>query len=367
MILRKKIGNIIRKIYSFYLYFKTYKYEIKNINKKKKLVDSVKINNHEKKEILEFYLNNYGKKISTKWHQLYQSYTGIYNKDYFPEIIFSTELEPLLCNREISKQYTDKALVELLYKNIEGLYIPKTIVLNCSGIWYDEKRNIITKEKAFKILENTGKRVIKKTIDSSSGRDVMIIDIKNSYDIKNGISLEELLEKFSENFIVQEIIENSNDISQIYPTSLNTFRVMTYIVDGKLYHMPITMRIGKDNKEVDNIHAGGIFINVSDNGILNEKAFTEYQDIFTEHPNTKFVFKNHKINGIKEMIKIAYKCHGNTPHLKLISWDFTINSNNQVTLIEVNLNGQSIWFPQMASGKAAFGDNTAHMLNLLKK
>ena len=66
------------------------------------------------------------------------------------------------------------------------------------------------------------------------------------------------------------------------------------------------------------------------------------------------------------MIQIAYKCHGRTPHLKLISWDFTIDDKNRIVLIEVNLNGQSIWFPQMAHGKGAFGDNTKYMLNLLK-
>ena len=367
MKLIKIIGTIIRKIYNFYLYYKTYRYEIKNINKKQNLVKKVKLNQKQEQEIKNFYLDNYGKQISTKWHRLYQSYTGIYNKDYFPEIIFSTELEPLLCDRAISKQLTDKSLVELLYSNIDKLYIPKTIILNCSGVWYDGNRNIITREKAFKILENTGRRVIKKTIDSSSGRDVMIINIKDAYDIKNNLSLEELIEKFNDNFIVQEVVENSKEISQIYPKSLNTFRVMTYIIEGKLYHMPITMRIGKGDKEVDNIHAGGMFINVSDKGVLNEKAFTEYQNVYTEHPDTKFVFKGHRISGIKEMIEIAYKCHSKTPHLKLISWDFTINKKNQVTLIEVNLDGQSIWFPQMASGKSAFGENTKYMLNLLKQ
>jgi len=364
--LKKIIGKTIRRIYNSYLQFKTYRYEMANIKKKTKLVENVKLSAQQENEIKTFYLENYGKKISTKWHRLYQSYTGKYDKNYFPEIIFSTELEPLLSDREISKQLTDKALVELLYNGIEGLYIPKTDVLNCSGVWYDSNRNIITQDKAFQILKNCGRKVIKKTVDSSSGRDVMIINVKDAHDIKNNLSLEEIIDKFQENFIIQEVIENSKDISVIYPTSLNTFRVMTYVVDGKIYHMPITMRIGKDNKEVDNIHAGGIFINISDNGILAETAFTEYQEIFKEHPNTKFKFKGHKINGVKEMLKIAYICHGRTPHLKLISWDFTIDKSNQITLIEVNLNGQSIWFPQMASGKAAFGENTKYMLNLLK-
>ena len=124
--------------------------------------------------------------------------------------------------------------------------------------------------------------------------------------------------------------------------------------------------MGQGNKEVDNIHAGGLFIGVGDDGKLKEKAFTEYQNIYEKHPDTNVKFKDYKISGIDKMIEIAYKCHGRTPHIKLISWDFTIDKNNRITLIEVNLNSQSIWFPQMANGQSAFGDNTEYMLNLLR-
>ena len=48
------------------------------------------MNKHDK-----FYYENYGKKIKKDWHKLYQSYTGVYRHNYFPEILFSMKLEPL--------------------------------------------------------------------------------------------------------------------------------------------------------------------------------------------------------------------------------------------------------------------------------
>lgn len=362
-----KLKTLVLSVIDYGRRFMLKQSEVKNIKKKQHLLSKVNLTKNQEKEIQEYFKKYYGKKISTKWHRLYQSYTGNYDKKYFPEILFSTKLEEKMSDRDICKVITDKSMVELLYKDIDELYIPKTIVLNCSGIWYDENRNIISKEKAYSLLENCGKKIWKKTLDTSSGRSIMITNIQKGYDKKNNINLEELMNKYNENFIVQECIVNCQELSNIYDKSLNTFRIITYIINDKIYHVPITLRMGKGKNEVDNIHAGGIFIGVTDEGYLKEQAFTEYQEKYRIHPNSKIKFKGYKISGIKKMIEIAEKCHGKTPHLKMISWDFTINKDNQITLIEVNLNGQSIWFPQMANGCSAFGDNTEYMLKLISK
>ena len=261
--------------------------------------------------------------------------------------------------------FTDKSMVELLYKDIDDLYIPKTTVLCCSGIFYDSTRTIISKSEALELLNDCGEKIFKKTIDSSSGRGVLIVNIEKGMDVKNNLTLEQLLSNFSNNFIVQELVTNCKELKNIYSKSLNTFRVITYTIDGKLYHMPLVLRIGKKGNEVDNIHAGGLFIGLSDNGELKEKAYTEFQEVYTSHPDSNTIFKGYKIHGVQKIIDIAYKCHGKTPHLRMISWDFTIDDMNRIVLIEVNLNGQSIWFPQMANGVSAFEDNTEYMLNLI--
>lgn len=369
MTLAKTIKKMNTNIYNKLFYLITIRNEKKKINDEKRvnLYKKICYTKFQNKKINDYFIKNYGKKVDTRWHRLYQSFTGKFDKKYFPEILFSSELEPLLCDRKIAAQLTDKSMVELLYKGIEDLYIPKTYILCCSGIFYDGNRNIISKEEAIKVINNCGKVVFKKTIDSCSGRGVLLVNIKNGRDIKNNLSLEELMKEFGKNFIVQEIITNCDEIKNIYPKSLNTFRIMTYVVNGKLYHVPIAMRIGQGNNEVDNIHAGGMFIGVSDEGVLMDKAFTEFQNVYEEHPDSHLVFKNYKIHNIDKMIQIAYKCHGRTPHMGIISWDFTIDDKNRIVLIEVNLNGQSIWFPQMANGKSAFGDNTEYMLSLISK
>lgn len=363
--MKKKIIYFIKKSRDYLIYISRKRNEIKNIKRKENLVDKIRLSELEEKEITEYFKINYGKKYSSKWHRLYQSYTGIYDKKYYPEILFSTKLEQKLNNRDIAKIIEDKSLVELLYKDIDDLYFPETLVLNCSGIWYDKNRNIITREKAISLLKNSGKKLWKKTVESSSGRSITITNIKDSFDSNTKLTLEELINKYEENFIIQECIENCEAISKLYNESLNTFRIITYIVEGKIYHVPLVLRLGRNGKKVDNIHAGGIFIGLSDDGILKDKAFTEMQEIFESHPDSRVKFKNYKIPNVSKMIELAYKCHGRTPHMKIISWDFAIDKADRIMLIELNIIGQSIWFPQMANGISAFGDNTEYMLNLI--
>lgn len=359
------LKKLIKKLINKYLIYGIYKSELKNIKSKKNLVNSVKLTDSQKNEINTFFQKYYGKKYSIKWHQLYQSYTKKFDKMYFPEILFSTKLEHKMNDYKTSLIYEDKSLVEIFYSGIKDLYFPKTIVLNCNGIWYDGDRNIISKKQALDLLKDCGETIWKKTIDSSSGRSIMSCVIKNSIDIKSNLKVCEILDIYSDNFIVQEKIYNCKEIRKIYDKSLNSLRVITYTIDGKIYHVPIVLRIGQSSNEVDNIHAGGMFIGVSDDGKLCKQAFTEYQNVYYEHPDTHQKFQNYEIPSIDKVIEIAYKCHGRTPNLGLISWDFVVGDDNKIFLIEVNITSQSIWFPQMAHGRSAFGENTKYLLKLI--
>ena len=362
-----KIKKCLIYLYSKKNFRHKWNNEIKNINKKKNIYEKVKLTVDQEEEIKEFFVQNYGTNFSNKWHRLYQSYMGKYDKTFFPEILFSTKLEDVLNPPKISHFLEDKSLVELLYGNVDNLIIPKTILLNCSGIYYSGNRNIISYSEAVKSLENTDELVFKTTIDSSSGRSIMICKFKNGIDENSGMKVEEILRKYNVSFIAQECIKNCSELKKLNPTSLNTFRVITYIANDKLFHVPLALRIGRNGNRVDNAHAGGIFIGVSDKGILCNKAFSEWGDVFEEHPDTHVRFKNYHIPKVEEMIKIAYKCHGLTPHLKMISWDFSIDENGSVVLIEMGGSGQSIWFPQMANGCGAFGENTSYMYELVRK
>ncbi len=165
--------------------------------------------------------------------------------------------------------------------------------------------------------------------------------------------------------VVQECIKQHEKLNTLYPNSVNTFRVITYLWKGKVYHVPLALRIGQGGGYLDNAHAGGMFIGVSDSGRLSPVAFTEFGDRYEKHPDTQIEFGNYEIDFVPEIIKTAEKLHLNTPQLGIISWDIAVDENKIMVLIEANTRGQSIWFPQMANGKGAFGENTREILQFI--
>lgn len=364
-ILKALISHGKAFVLSLYL-VKIFLGEYFNIFRKKRLYKNTALATHQEQEVQKFWKKHYGKKISTRWHRLYQSYNGRYNKRYFPEIIFTTKLERKMNNREIAKIISDKSLYPFYYKDIDGVRLPDTFLMNNSGIHYTGEREIVTYEKALEMLYDIGQCVIKPTLDSSSGDSVHVFNFNEGIDLKSKKTVTEILENYDENFIVQEKIIPSEKMHRLYPGSVNTLRVITYLVDDGVAHAPVTLSMGRGGNHVDNIQAGGVSVAVSDEGELNREGYTHFQEVYHYHPDTGTVFEDLTLTKVPEVIRAAKEMHEKTPYMKIVSWDFTIDSDEQIVLLEINTTGQSVWFPQMVSGKPIFGEHTERMMGLSK-
>ncbi len=368
--MKKFYNKLIKCLQNFIVFIeksKTRFFELRAIKRKKKFYSSVKWSKEQQFQFDNYWKNNYGKKIPNKWHKLYQSANGVFNVEYMPEIIFSTEIEQSLNDYYQVRVFADKNLNDVLFNGkIDNVRTPKTYLYNAFGRFYDGNRNIITREKAIEILALLSSAVIKPTIDSSSGRDVNILDMQSAINVKTGETAEQIIDKYRTNFIVQEKILPNEELKTIYPNAINTMRVITYLLNGDVYTCPISLRMGGNGSEVDNIHAGGMSIAVGDDGVLADCAYRlgygDKSDKYYEHPDTKVKFGGYRLSFVNSVVEAAKKLHVYTNGVGLISWDFTVNDKNEIIVIEANYKGQSSWFPQMLSGKSLFGDNTSKIL-----
>ncbi len=341
--------------------------EIAGIARKKKLINKVILTKEQEKEIRAFLKKHYGKSIPLKWHRLYQSYTGTFCYNYFPEILFSTKLEPKLNPYREAEFLGDKNLLESLFGSVEGLHIPKTLISCVRGRFRTGKPEMITRERAEQLLKDVGKCVIKKTTETCSGRDVAICDIQGGVDQKNGIPVTELLTQFGTNFVVQEFVEQSSSIAALNHSSLNTFRVATYILDGEIYHCSPVLRLGRFGSEKDNIHHGGVGVSISEEGVLDDIAYSEQGEEYQEHPDSHVIFAGYQIPGFSEVLKKAHELHARLPYLGFVSWDFSLDKDDIPVLIEVNTYRQSAGICQRFTGKPLFGKNTEKILEMIRK
>lgn len=326
--------------------------------RRKKIYESVTLTPEQEKQIDDIYITHYGKKIPYIWHRHYTAFTGKFDPFYIPELLFIPEFEYYMnSNRAYISAFEDKNVLSLLAKSV-GVYMPQSIISCANGILRDSTFASITWDDAVNVMPD-GTCFAKPTTDSGSGKGCRLFDKG-----KDKISL---LKSMGDNFVVQERIICSDDIRCIYPGSVNTFRVITYIWDGKIQIAPVIMRIGRNGSYLDNAHAGGIFIAVSNDGTLHKMAFTEFRDVFYEHPDTHVIFEGYKIHNFEEVLNSAVKMHMALPQLGVINWDFTIDKENKPVLIEANTSDGSIWLPQMAWGKGVFGKDTISILEWLRE
>ena len=165
-------------------------------------------------------------------------------------------------------------------------------------------------------------------------------------------------------------MKQHESIAKIYDSSINTFRTITYVVDGVVHCADLAMRLGSGGGKIDNIHAGGLVIGVENDGMLLKYAYklgySDSKEKLDNHPDSGIVFENYKIYGTEKIIECAKELHGLTPHLGMISWDFMVSTDGNPVLIEANYWGQSVWFTQIVHGKPFFGDKTKLILSKIK-
>lgn len=340
-------------------------FERLKIFRKKKIYSKVTLTPEQTKEIRAYWKEIYGKPVSTKWHRLYQSYTGRYDKQYFPEILYSTKLAYRLLDFQYARVMKDKNLMYSLFAN--DVCCPVCYGKATRGVYLNAEGAVVPRERLVNDLQNVGEVVIKKSTDTSSGRGVILCDIENGIDRKSGRPLTALLDEMGKDFTVQARVKQHEVMNTLYPHSLNTFRVMTYIADGDIHCAPLALRLGTGGNTVDNIHAGGIGLGVRNDGTLLPTAFTEYGKTFTAHPDTGTVFDGYCIPFTDKLIETSKRLHRKLSHLGMISWDFAINADGEPILIELNLTGQAVWFTQMIHGCSMFGEHTPYMAALIRK
>jgi len=219
---------------------------------------------------------------------------------------------------------------------------PYAFIHKSWGQYYNSNYYPISQEEALDICINTFKTsnehkemIIKPALPFSGGEGKGISFIDNT------ITREKLEHIFIgyPDFICQEIVKNHPSFSAPYSNSLNTLRVVSILWKNEVIVSGAVFRMGTD-KRIDNLAQGGLSCGVSDAGVLNDFATNAWGKRYYSHPSG-FKFSGHMLYKYSELIDTAKKLHLLIPQQKIISWDFTVDINGEVVLIEINSAGST--------------------------
>lgn len=302
------------------------------------------LNDAQKREIRSFYKKHNIENVNTKWHEFYSDCNGNYAVGYVPENLFYVKIEPAFNSTLFFPALADKNLIEKLFVNIKQ---PETVIKNSNGFFFHNGK-LTTFDKAVEHCGISEKMIIKPTIDSWGGKNVLLFSGQND-DVINKLSIEGLFRDYKKNFIVQKVVEQHPDMSKLNSTSLNTLRVMTFLSGTETIILSIVIRIGRKGAITDNASSGGISCGVKSDGSLNEIGFDNSGTPFTM-TDSGIKLKDVQLEFIEKIRTSAKLLHFEMPYFKIISWDLAIDVNGDVILIEHNDLGQEINFHQLNNG-----------------
>lgn len=251
-----------------------------------------------------------------------------------------------------------KGLQRLLFKNIPQ---PKTVATCLSGgRLYDNDYNPITLSKVKQRL-SSGRLIIKPAYDSSMGREVRMLNINDSSDFNN------IIKSYGYNFIIQEVVRQSEFTGSLNSTSLNCMRITSINLNNKISIENMVIKIGAKGQVVDNIGhgSGGLMIGLDSNGTLSDFGFRVNGTKVSEcHYGNHF--GGHRIPNFSDVQELAIRCHSMIPSMGIVGWDIALDNDNKPVLIEANSYWPGITIEQIADGPI-FGERTQELIEYLKK
>ena len=323
----------------------------------------------QKLEIDAFYVNNYGKKISYKWHNLFTSYNGIFDVRYVPFDVCFSIVNCLNSNNDNCDILQDKNLLYNIAK-VTNVKVAKRYFYSINKILFNGDDDIVSKEEFYKQISNIGEVFIKPTQVNNTGNvnKCKLLNIKNGIDIYSNTSIRTIIEKdYTDDFVVQEKFVCHKSISNIYPKAVNTFYVNTIILNNKVKVLNSVLQIGMGDNTVDwvGLNKNSLLILVNKDGTLHNWAIcSKGRKRYSAHPDTGIVFKNHKIDLFPKILETLKILHLSVPWLKFCSWGITIDVSGTPVILEIKT--PSYMYDQLLLGVGIFGEHTEEVLSYLK-
>jgi len=289
------------------------------------------------------YFKKYGFDYSIMEGEYYGQMTGIKSDLYIPLTFFYYYLCPFLNQ---AGYHQDKNMFRKLLdvKNSKiDLIMPYQVVYNQGGVYYDSDGEVCTRENAIQLVNAYSKDIIvKPTVHTTWGKGVMPL----SREGRTAESIAHLFEAYKQDFSFEEKIVQHADLASFNPTSLNTIRVTTYRKpNGEIKYLYAIQRFGGEGSIVDNASAGGGFVALSEDGVV-DRTVKKYKSLKFEKLAGNAVERIPYFQKIKDA---ALYLHSKLPNLNYIGWDMSVTQEGVPVLIEFN-SRPAVEIKQISSG-----------------
>ena len=289
------------------------------------------------------------------FYQIFKKYNE-FDSRYVPSCYYHPYITSCLNPQKYAYILSDKNILQNVYHHIKHA---KSVIRNIDGLFLDESNNILTTDEAIDIIKRNRPLIIKKSIESCGGKNITIINSESTIE-----DIKKILKEFNKDFVIQELVKQSEDTKRFNPSSLNTIRITSLFINGKFSICNAILRCGSKDSIVDNGGMGGTMVRVGSDGKLGKYGLNFKGEKFDNSNGIKF--EGQEIHNFDSITKIIEQSHTSMPLCGIIGWDISLDEKNEPILIEANLTIPGVFGEQLCCGNM-FGDRTDEIIEYIQK
>jgi len=324
--------NLIIKFYEVSMRSTAHKLRKEVVKRKGRTI----LNRQVKKTIKDYARQRFGNAAYWPYLALYTEIRGEFIKgwlpyDYYHNVFLPKINPPDYCHLGEQKTFDYKLF---------GDFAVKPLFVFISGLFYNSNFEFVEKDKVKIFMSDYNDIIVIKEEYGVGGKQISIMH-------SSDFTPEKL--KKNINYTIQPYIRQSKVLNDLYPDSVNTIRVNTYLkTDGSVNIKFVYLRCGVDGLKVDNLSSGGLYLFFDSSGKQSNLAYDDLGfDIGDRHKNTGYLFSDIKIPMFHEILEKCKNAHRKYPYVRLIGWDVCIDSSGEPKLLEWNAVNPGFW-PQEA-------------------
>lgn len=290
------------------------------------------INNRLLNEIKKYCSERFGSTSYWPWLALYTELTGKFKRGWIPDDFYRFELLPEMNPEKFMRFSEAKTIDHKLFNEL----IIAPLFFRTNGQYCYKNGTIKTKSEIKELLADFNEEIIIKPASGRGGNKIM-------FEHSAKLCLDDL--PGDTDLIFQKVVRQHPELDKLYPYSINTFRVLTYIDSKGIIKIKfIIIRFGQGGTRVDNASRGGGWIFVQKDGKVKPIAYDKYgQPLDIRHPDTGFEYSHLKLPFLPRIVSFCKDAHSKFPYSRIIGWDVFINENGEPKLIEWNANNPFFW------------------------
>lgn len=149
--------------------------------------------------------------------------------------------------------------------------------------------------------------------------------------------------------LVEQFLVQQDDMARLYPGSVNTVRLITYLDKQDVFHVIAgVLRIGNGGV-IDNFAGGGMFTMLNDDGVALYSAVDKHSNAYEVHPATGVAIKGFEVPMYREMVSLVEKLSRRLPHTPYVGWDVALTRQGPA-ILEANHNSSVFQMKPSVSG-----------------